>query len=205
MICFLSALSVRVYPFGDPAKSLGCWMSSPPQPSLNDTCPQPRGATNSKLHSLCSDSVCNWQILTLRGKCTRCQNPLPGLSAVLSKDLIWTGSVFSSRSWFEGLRQAGSLFQEIKLSPDFFLVIFFEPEMAEAVPSGETHTTENFPVVEADSEFLNTETGSMNRTLPTRNEARQQILELQQLRAEEIYHYHTCKCHVRKGVASYAS
>lgn len=65
------------------------------------------------------------------------------------------------------LRQAGSLLREIKLSPDFFLVILSEPEMAEAVPSSGTHTTENFPVVEADSEFPDAKTGSMNRTLPT--------------------------------------
>lgn len=142
MIRFLSTLLVRVYPSRDPVESLGHWTSSPPWRPPNDNCPQAHGVTNSELHSLCSSSssVCNWQILTLRGKCTSRWTPLPGLFAMLSKDtyLYWVclfivvlGSRVSSR-------QSGSLLQEIKLSPDFFLVISFEPEMAEAVPSDET-------------------------------------------------------------------
>lgn len=88
---------------------------------------------------------------------------------MLSKDtyLYWVCLFIVVLGLRVSSRQAGSLLQEIKLSPDFFLVISFEPEMAEAVPSGETHITENIPVVKADLEFLNAKAGNMNRTLPT--------------------------------------
>ena len=84
--------------------------------------------------------------------------------------LVWTGSFLlvilgsrvSSRQLF-----TGSLLQEIKLSPNFFLAILLEPERAEAAPSGETHITGNFPTAEAHSELLNAKAGNVNTPLST--------------------------------------